>query len=98
MSTIESPAANRAETERTVMMRLSVEVDSLARVRQMVLAACGTSVQFLRTQKIPRSTLVGLWLVLAEIAVPAAIGATLRAAPHGEISPVHHQIQTSNQP
>jgi hypothetical protein len=80
------------------MMRLSVEADSLARVRQAVVAACGTSVQFLRAQMIPRSTLVGLWLVLAEVVVPAAIGATLRAAPHGEIGPVHHQIQTSNQP
>jgi hypothetical protein len=78
-------------------MRLSVEADSLARVRQAVIAACGRSVNFLRAQKIPRSTLVCVWLVLAEASVPAAMGATLRSVPHGEIGPVYQKIQTPDQ-
>jgi hypothetical protein len=90
---IAMPLANRADAERKVMMRLGVEADSLARLRQAVIATCGRSVKFLRTEKIPRSTLVWVWLVLAEAAIPDAVSATLRTVSHGEISRVFHQVQ-----
>jgi hypothetical protein len=78
------------------MMCLSVKADRVSLMREAVVAACGKSVRFLRSQIIPRSTRVRVWLVLAETSVPEAMRATLQAVPHGEIGRVFYQVQ--NQP
>jgi hypothetical protein len=88
-----SPLPNRVPAESSVMLRLTIEADSVSQVRQAVIAACGESVEFMPPQKIPRSTQVKVWLVLTESAVPDAMGATLRAVPCGEISRVFHHAQ-----
>jgi hypothetical protein len=84
---------NRAEVEQRVVMRVSVEADSLVRVQQAVVAACGRSVQFLRTQAVPRSKLVWVWLALAEAAVPIAMHATIYSVSYGEIGRIVKQGQ-----
>jgi hypothetical protein len=88
-----SPLSNHTSAEHTVMIRLTIEADGVSRVRQAVTAACGGSVQFMPPQRIPRSTQVWVWLVLVESSVSAAMGATLRAVPYGEIGRVFRQAQ-----
>jgi len=88
-----SPLPNRASAEQRVMIRLTIEADSMSRVRQAVSTACGESVKFICTQKIPRSTQVQVWLVLAESVAPNVMSATLKAVPYGEIGPVIQQQQ-----
>ena len=86
-----SPLPNRASAEQRVMIRLTIEADSISRVRQAVSAACGQSVRFIRAQRVPRSTQVQVWLVLAESVAPNVMSATLKAVPYGEIGPVIQQ-------
>lgn len=93
MNAAVSPLPNRASAERMVMIRLTVEADSLDRVRQAVIAACGESVRFIRAQRVPRSTQVQAWLVLTESVAPHVMSATLKAVPYGEIGPVIQQQQ-----
>jgi hypothetical protein len=88
MNAAVSPLPNRASAEQSVMIRLTIEADSMSLVRQELIAACGESVRIIRTQTVPRSTQVRVWLVLADSAVPDAMRATLRAVPRGEIGPV----------
>lgn len=86
-----SPLHNHASAEQRVLIRLTVEADSISLVRQELIAACGESVRIVRTQTVPRSTQVQVWLVLTDSAVPDAMRATLRAVQHGEIGPVFQQ-------
>jgi NADPH-dependent ferric siderophore reductase len=89
------PLPNRTSAEQSVMIRLTIEADSISLVRQAVIAACGDSVQFMPPQRVPRSTQVWVWLALAESAVPDAMGATLRTVPYGEIGRVVRQAPNS---
>jgi short subunit dehydrogenase-like uncharacterized protein len=83
----------KSPTEKPVMIRLTIEADSVTRVRHAVIVACGDSTELLRTQVIPRSSQVRVWFVLAEAAVRDAMLAVLRTVRCGEIGPVIHQHQ-----
>jgi hypothetical protein len=93
MHAIASPRPARAPTARKVIVRLTVEIDGVTRVRQALIAACGDSVELLRTQIVPRSSQVRLMLVLAEGAVDDAMLAVMRTVPCGEIGPIIQQLQ-----
>lgn len=98
MNAAVSPLPSYVSAEQRVLIRLTVEADSIDLVRQALIAACGESVKVLRTQTVPRSTQLQIWLVLADSAVPDAMRATLRAVPHGEIGPVfqqHHNLDNT---
>jgi hypothetical protein len=70
------------------MIRLTVEADWVTLLRRAVVSACGESVELLRTQTIPHSSEVRVWLVLAKSAAAGAMDLILKTAPYGEIGSV----------
>jgi PTS system nitrogen regulatory IIA component len=79
---------DRTPTEKRVMIRLTVEADCVTLLRRAVVATCGESVELLRTQAVPHSSEVRVWLVLAKSAATGAMDLILKTAPYGEIGSV----------
>jgi hypothetical protein len=84
---------DRLSTVQRVTICFTVEGDCAALLRRAIVAACRESVELLRTQKVPRSTQVRIWFVLAATAASDAMLAVMRTVPRGEIGPVLQQQQ-----
>jgi hypothetical protein len=69
-------------------MLVTVEADNVPLVRRAVISACGESVELLRTQAIPCSTKMRVWLVLTKSAATDAMSVIMKTVPYGEIGPV----------
>ena len=83
-----APLSRRAPSEQMATMLITVEADNVALVRRAVISACGESVEHLRTQAVPRSTKMRVWLVLAKSAATDAMSVIMKTVPYGEIGPV----------
>ena len=82
------PLSRRAPSEQMATMLITVEADNVALVRRAVISACGESVEHLRTQAVPRSTKMRVWLILAKSATTDAMSVIMKTVPYGEIGPV----------
>jgi hypothetical protein len=82
-----SPRLDRidAGAEQRVVMQITIEPTWAKDVRQAIAQACGERVEILRTQPVPRSTQVRVWLDVPKAATAVAMGAILRTLPYGEI-------------
>jgi hypothetical protein len=74
-----------AAAEQRVVMQITIEPTWAQDVRQAIAQACGERVEIVRTQPVPRSTQVRVWLDLPKAATALAMGAVLRTLPYGEI-------------
>ncbi len=83
-----APLSRRAPSEQLATLLITVEAANVDRVRRAVISACGKSVELLRTQAVPRSTKMRVWLVLTKSAATDAVSVIMKTVPHGEIGPV----------
>jgi hypothetical protein len=82
------PPSRRALSEHMATMLITIEADNVPLVQRAVISACGESVELLRTQAVPRSTKMRVWLVLTKSAATDAMSVIMKTVPYGEIGPV----------
>ena len=80
--------ACRAPIEPMATLLITIEADSVALLRRAVISVCGTSVELLRAQAVPRSTKMRVWLILAESAATDAMSVIMKTVPYGEFGPL----------
>ena len=83
-----APLSRRAPTKQMATMLVILDADNVAIVRRAVISACGESIELLRTQAVPRSTKMRVWLVLAKSAATDVMSVIMKTVPYGEIGPV----------
>jgi hypothetical protein len=88
-TTLSAVAASRhTPAEPMATMLITVEADNLPLIQRAVASACGESARLLRTQAVPCSTQMRVWLILVRSAATTAMGAIMRTVSHGEIGPI----------
>lgn len=79
---------DRTSATQRVTMCFTVDEDCVALLRRAIITACREPIELLRTQKVPRSTQVRVWFVLAATAATDAMIAVVRTVSCGEVGAV----------